>query len=217
MSGTETGIPAWYPLTPEQERAAAVAAVGPELAARLAQVQLMVLDADGILTNGDLLYGPQGEAYKAFNAQDGLGLVLARAAGIRRAVLTGRNSAVVARRVTELHFDAAKLGRFDKADALTEILRETRCRAESTLYMGDDLIDMAALTMVAVPVTVPEAPEVVKDACCHVTSAGGGRGAVREVIDLLLRSRGGLGAALGRLQSPDWRPTAKDVSSDETE
>ena len=217
MSDTETTIPAWYPLTPEQERAAAVAAVGPDLVARLAGVRLIVLDADGILTNGDLLYGPQGEAYKAFNAQDGLGLVLARAAGIQRAVLTGRHSAVVARRVTELHFEAAKLGRFDKADALAEILRETGCRAENTLYMGDDLIDMAALTMVAVPVTVPAAPDVVKDVCVHVTSAGGGHGAVREITDLLLRSRGGLGTALGRLQSPDWRPKAEDLSSDETE
>ncbi len=210
-------IPAWYPVTPEQERAEVRRAVGEELAAAFAAVELVVLDADGVLTDGRLVYGPRGESRKVFNAHDGLGLVLLRAAEVQRAVLTGRNSDIVARRAGELHFEAVKLGRFDKAAALEEILAETGARAERTLYMGDDLIDMAAMVRVGLPVTVREAPEVVRDTCRYIASAAGGAGAVREVADLVLRGRGLLGTALGRLQDPRWKPSGRDLSSDETE
>ncbi len=210
-------IPAWYPVTPAQERAEVRRALGKELAEAFAAVDLVVLDADGILTDGRLVYGPQGESRKVFDAKDGLGLVLLRAGEVKRAVLTGRNSAIVARRAGELHFEAVKLGRFDKAAALDEILAETETRAERTLYMGDDLIDMAAMVRVGLPVTVREAPEVVRGTCRYITSASGGAGAVRQVADLVLGSRGMLGTALGRLQDPRWRPSGPDLSSDETE
>jgi len=210
-------IPAWYPVTPEQERAEAVLAVGEELANAFAMVDLVVLDADGILTDGRLIYGPRGESRKVFDARDGLGLVLLRAGQIKRAILTGRNSAIVARRAEELRFEAVKLGRFDKAAALEEILAETGAAAERTLYMGDDLIDLAAMARVGLPVTVPEAPAVVRNACRHVTIAPGGGGAVRQIADLILGSRGLIGRALGRLQDPRWKPSPKDLSSEETE
>ncbi len=213
---TSAAIPDWYPLSPHEERADVVATVGQELATLLAGIKLVVLDADGILTTGDLLYGPRGEAMKAFNVQDGLGLVLARVAGLKRAVLTGRDSTIVGRRCGELHFEAIKLGRFDKAVALAEILAETCCESDQVLYMGDDLIDLPALVGVALPVTVPAAPQVVREACRYVTVASGGRGAVREIMDLLLKSRGELGLALGRLGDPRWGPAKTDLSSDET-
>ncbi len=218
MSGqeSESGVPIWYPLSPAAEQAEVLGAIDSDLAQLFARIELVVLDADGILTTGDLQYGTNGEALKAFNAKDGLGLVLARAVGIQRAVLTGRNSEIVARRCGELHFEAIKLGRFDKAMALAEILAETNVEPGRALYMGDDLIDMPAMREVALPVSVPEAPQVVRRVCRYVTSSGGGRGAVREVMDLLLKSRGELGLALGRLSDPQWRPTAKDLSSDET-
>ena len=109
------------------------------------QIRLVIFDVDGVLTDGRLIYGAEGEALKQFHAHDGLGLVMARVAGVKRAVLTGRNSGIVGRRCRELRFDAVKLGRFDKTAALAEILAETGCEAAETLYMGDDLIDLPAI------------------------------------------------------------------------
>jgi len=171
-----------------------------------ARVKAIVLDCDGVMTSGELIYGPQGEALKAFHARDGLGLVLARTAGIKLGLLTGRASAIAARRAAELRFDAVKLGRFDKRCALTEIMREFSLPAARILYMGDDLIDIPVLDLVGLPVTVPEAPADVRDRCRYVTDAAGGAGAVREVTDLVLMSQGLLGDTLARLAETAWSP-----------
>ena len=177
-----------------------------DLLARFAAVEALVFDCDGILTDGSLVYGPEGEALKTFHARDGLGLVMARAAGLKLALLTGRDSAVAARRVEELRFHAVKLGRFDKQRALREIIAECDVNPARVLYMGDDLIDLPAMALVGLSVTVPEAPRDVRAACAHVTSAPGGRGAVREVTDLVLMSSGRFGAALTRIADKAWLP-----------
>lgn len=205
---------AWPPSSDEDYRQEAVVRAGNDVADRLAQVRLIVLDADGVLTDGRMIYGAQGEAYKAFHSRDGLGLVLARVAGVKLAVLTGRHSAVVERRCTELRFDAIKLGRFDKVEALGEILRETGCAAADAVYMGDDVIDLPALHQVGVPVAVPDAPQEVRHQCLYVTQARGGAGAVREVVDLVLKSAGLYGLALERLRDKAWQPNHRELSSD---
>jgi 3-deoxy-D-manno-octulosonate 8-phosphate phosphatase (KDO 8-P phosphatase) len=206
---------AWPPRSGDDFRQEAVIRLGEELADRLARVRLLVFDADGVLTPGNLIYGPRGEAYKEFHAHDGLGLVLARAVGLKRAVLTGRNSAIVERRATELRFDAIKLGRFDKQAALAEILAETGVDAASTLYMGDDLIDLPAMFEVGVAVGVPAAPAEVREHCDYVTAAPGGAGAVREVCDLVLKAAGLFGDALRRVGEKAWMPTPEELSSDD--
>jgi len=183
--------------------------VGPELADRLAAVRLVVLDCDGIMTDGRLIYGPGGEALKEFDSRDGLGLMMLRQARIARAVLTGRTSAMVERRCRDLKFEAIAMGRFDKEDALAEIWRSTGCDASTTLYMGDDLLDVPTLAAAAVAVTVPHAPYQVAAACDLVTVQAGGRGAVREVCDLLLKARGAFAGAIGALvagRRPDDDP-----------
>ena len=129
-------------------------------------------------------------------------------------MLTGRNSAIVKRRCTELRFDAIELGRFDKVAALEQILASTGCRADETLYMGDDLIDLPAMLRVGVPVGVPAAPREVREHCAWVTAAEGGRGAVREIIDLVLKSSGLYGEALEKLMDKAWHPTRTELSSD---
>jgi 3-deoxy-D-manno-octulosonate 8-phosphate phosphatase (KDO 8-P phosphatase) len=206
--------PTWPPRTDTDYRQEAVVRLGEELADRLSTVRLMVFDADGVLTPGNLIYGPDGEALKEFHAHDGLGIVMARVAGIKLAVLTGRNSEIVARRCTELRFDAIKLARFDKVVALQEILAETGCKAEETLYVGDDLIDLPAMFAVAVPVAVPAAPVEVRQNSCYVTTTSGGQGAVREIIDLVLKSSGLYTLALERLLDKAWHPSHKELSSD---
>jgi len=174
----------------ETARREVVQKLGADLTDRLAQIDLVVLDCDGILTTGRLIYGPDGEALKEFDARDGLGLMMLRAAGVARAVLTGRTSPMVARRCGDLRFEAIKMGRFDKTEALAEIWQETGVAAERSLYMGDDLLDLPALAAAAVAVTVPGAPAEVQQACDLTTVAAGGVGAVREVCDLLLKARG---------------------------
>lgn len=182
-----------------EQRRAARRRLGSELAERLAAVQLLVLDCDGIMTDGSLHYGPGGEAVKVFDARDGLGLLMLGAAGVARAVLTGRTSLMVGRRCEDLRFEAIKMARFDKAEALAEIWTETGCTAAVTLYMGDDVLDLPAIVAAGVGATVPEAPPAVRGACQIVTVAQGGRGAVREVCDLLLMARGAQATALSRL------------------
>ncbi|MFH2053914.1 MAG: HAD hydrolase family protein [bacterium] len=210
-----SGALPWYDRTPAQEKAAARDLLGPDLSALFGSIKLVVLDADGIMTTGAISYGPGGEALKEFNSRDGLGLVLARTVGLKRAVLTGRNSEIVARRCRELRFDSIKLGRFDKRNALAEILAETGVQAAETLYMGDDLIDLPVLHAVGLPATVPEAPAEVRERCRYVTTAGGGRGAVREVLDLILKASGLFGESLARIGQEAWHPRREDLSSDE--
>lgn len=209
---------AWPPADDAAWCEEAAARLGADVAARFAAVELLVLDADGVLTDGGLIYGPEGEALKQFHSHDGLGLVMARLAGLKRAVLTGRDSAIVARRARELAFDVVKLGRFDKVAALREILAETGCAADRTLYMGDDYIDVPALDLVAVPVAVPAAPPEVRRRCLYTTAAAGGGGAVREVTDLVLKASGRFGRALGRLAdaSPGPRSAGGDPAPEVT-
>ncbi|HPF70998.1 MAG TPA: HAD hydrolase family protein [Candidatus Krumholzibacteria bacterium] len=204
----------WPPRSDADDRREAEERLGADLCARFAAVELLVLDVDGVLTGGEMLYGPGGEALKAFHSRDGLGLTMARIAGLKRAVLTGRDSAIVARRCGELRFDCLKLGRFDKQDALREILAETGCDAARTLYVGDDLIDLPAMHLVGLAVCVPDAPAEVADFCAWRTTARGGQGAVREVTDLVLKASGRFGLALTRLGDKAWRPRPDELTSD---
>lgn len=207
--------PSWPPYNDAQYRDQAVQVLGEELTQAFGNIKLMVFDCDGVLTPGNLMYGPQGEAIKEFHSHDGLGLVMARIAGLQRAVLTGRDSEIVNRRCTELKFDSIKMGRFDKVAALNEILEETGCKAEHTLYMGDDLIDLPAMHQVSVSVGVPGAPLEILEYCHFCTTTTGGVGAVREVTDLVLKSTGLYTTALTRLLDKAWHPTKTDFSSDE--
>ena len=104
-------------------------------------VQCLVLDVDGVLTNGDIVYTSNGEELKFFNAQDGLGLALARRAGLRLAVITGRLSPMVERRTGELHFDFVRMGIFNKSEELRNLAKELNISMEDMAYMGDDLND----------------------------------------------------------------------------
>ncbi|MCP4291442.1 MAG: HAD hydrolase family protein [bacterium] len=205
----------WPPYSSEEYRQQSVQVVGEELTKQLAKIKLLVFDCDGVMTPGNLIYGPSGEALKEFHSHDGLGLVMCRIAGLKRAVLTGRNSEIVSRRCTELRFDSIKLGRFDKLGALEEILHETGCSPEETLYMGDDLIDLPAMHQVAIAVGMANAPKEVLDFCHFVPDQLGGQGAVREICDLVLKSSGLYSTALIRLLDKSWHPTSGELSSDE--
>lgn len=159
-----------------------------EIARRL---RLVVFDVDGVLTDGRLYYGPDGETLKVFNVRDGHGLKSLARAGIEVAVITGRNSKMTERRMRDLGVVHLVQGREDKADALDELLAKLQIRPDETAYMGDDVMDIGAMKKVALALTVQDAhPDVIRVAHWRAR-APGGCGAAREACDLILAARGG--------------------------
>jgi 3-deoxy-D-manno-octulosonate 8-phosphate phosphatase (KDO 8-P phosphatase) len=158
-----------------------------ELAAR---VRLFIFDVDGVLTDGGLYYGPQGEALKRFDVKDGHGIVLARQSGIPSVVLTARSSPMVEARAKELQLLEVLQGQRDKLAALESLLTRHGIRAEQCAYMGDDLIDLPVLTRVGLSACPADAVAEVREAVAWVSTQPGGRGAVRELVELCLRAQG---------------------------
>lgn len=161
-----------------------------ELEARAAKVKLLVLDVDGVLTDGGLYYGPQGEALKRFDVKDGLGIVLARLAGLPTAVLTARASEMVEVRGKELGLVAIKQGRRDKSAGLEELLSELGVPAEACAYMGDDVNDLGPMSRVLLPACPADAAPEVRARALFVAQQPGGHGAVRELVELCLKASG---------------------------
>jgi len=171
----------------------------PELRTRAANVRLLVLDADGVLTDGRLYYGEAGEVLKAFHARDGLGLRLLRNEGVQLAVISGRAAPALARRLAELRVHHVLLGRDDKRAALDECLSMAKVSADETAFVGDDVIDLLGMRAVGMSIAVADAHWQVRREAAWVTQLPGGQGAVREVADALLAARGRLDAAIEEL------------------
>jgi 3-deoxy-D-manno-octulosonate 8-phosphate phosphatase (KDO 8-P phosphatase) len=152
-------------------------------------IRLLVLDVDGVLTDGRLYLSANGEEFKAFHVRDGSGLVAVQKAGIVVAIISGRDSAAVRRRAEELGIRHVRQGVGDKAAALDELMREAGARAEEVACVGDDSPDVPMLRKARLAVAVADAHASAVAAAHWVTTAKGGRGAVREVCDLLLKAR----------------------------
>jgi 3-deoxy-D-manno-octulosonate 8-phosphate phosphatase (KDO 8-P phosphatase) len=152
-------------------------------------VRLLVLDVDGVLTDGRLWYGNDNEELKAFHIKDGLGIKLLMRAGIDVAIITGRSSALVARRGAELGIRRVIQGREDKLVALRELCTELNIGLPEIAYMGDDLPDLSAIRAVGLGITVADGHAVIAAHAQHVTRHNGGFGAVREICDLLLQAQ----------------------------
>lgn len=149
-------------------------------------IKLIVLDVDGVLTDGRLYIGSDGTEYKAFHTQDGMGISLAKQVGIKTAIITGRKSKAVRNRAEELNFDYIFEGIHDKLETLQKIIDEIGIGFEEVCYMGDDLNDIPILTKVGWPCAPQNAIGFVKDQAAFVAESNGGDGAVREMIDSLL-------------------------------
>ena len=157
---------------------------------RASRVRLLIADVDGVMTDGRLYYGDEGEVFKAFDVKDGLGIRLAQRAGIEVGVITGRRSRIVAERAGELDLQEVHQRIHDKAACLNEILDRRGIDAQSVGFIGDDLIDLPAMRIAGFSAAPPDAvPEVVTDVD-YVTRRSGGRGCLREVIDLILQTSG---------------------------
>ena len=157
---------------------------------RAARVKLLIFDVDGVLTDGGIYIGPEGELFKAFHARDGLGITLARKAGIKTAILTGRTSPQVAFRAKELHIDRVHQGCKDKREAYRSLKKEFKVTDEEAAYVGDDLIDLPILLQCGFPAAVADAVEEVREAAAFVAQHPGGCGAVRDIIECILKAQG---------------------------
>ena len=156
---------------------------------RLRRVRLVITDVDGVLTDGGLYYGPDGECLKRFCAQDGLGMVLLQKAGIRVAVLSGRDCPALRRRLADLGITLFRLGKVEKRAACEDLLREAGVSPEESLFIGDDLPDLDGFACCGLGIAVANARERVREAAHLVLDARGGQGAFRELTDKLLHVR----------------------------
>nr|WP_034774937.1 HAD-IIIA family hydrolase [Bacillus sp. m3-13] len=152
----------------------------------MTKIKLIVLDVDGVLTDGKLFIGSDGEEYKGFNTQDGMGISFARYTGIKTAIITGRKSEAVAKRAKELKIDYLYQGIHQKLEVLDEIKHNMGVSYEEICYIGDDINDLPILKIVGYPCAPGNAVDIVKKACKKVARKNGGDGAVRELIDDLL-------------------------------
>ena len=155
------------------------------------QVSLVVLDVDGVLTDGRLWYGPDGESLKVFDVRDGHGIKNLIAAGIGVAVISGRRSGALTARMRELGVSDVAQGVKDKARALAELLKRNAIEAKRVACLVDDTPDLELMAAVGLPAAVADAHPEVLAAAQHVTRAKGGRGAVREFCDWLVAARAG--------------------------
>ena len=170
-------------------------------------IRLIVLDVDGTLTDGTIHYASDGTEHKHFHAADGLGIVMALAVGLRVAVLSGRRSPVVERRMAELGVGEVVQASGDKADALRSLAARQGVPLEQVAYVGDDINDLPAFDVAGFRVAVADAADQVRAHADYVTPRPGGRGAVRDAIDELLRRAGrcdeAIAAYLARSAAPD--------------
>ncbi len=157
---------------------------------KLAHIKLLLLDVDGVLTDGSLYFDHKGEEIKAFNSKDGLGLRLLMKAGIQVGIITGRKSKALQHRCENLGIDLMFENIQDKASVLDQIATRSGIGLQETAFVGDDLLDLALFGKVSVAIAVADAhPSVLKRADM-ITAAKGGAGAVREVCDAILREKG---------------------------
>ena len=160
-----------------------------ELIDRAARVKLLILDIDGVMTDGRIVYSIYGDELKFFDVQDGFGITLLNRAGIKSAIITAKKSRIVKLRARDMRVAKAYQGYMDKLIPFEQALKSFKVKPEEVCFIGDDLIDIPVLKRVGLAVAVPNAVEEVKQIAHHITSKTGGRGAVREICDLILKSQ----------------------------
>jgi 3-deoxy-D-manno-octulosonate 8-phosphate phosphatase (KDO 8-P phosphatase) len=160
-----------------------------DLLRRAAGIGLLVLDVDGVMTDGRLHYDPEGREFKTFHVRDGFGIKRVMEAGIVVAVISGRKSQSASGRMAELGIEHVLLGRDDKSAALDELLRRTGIGVDRVACVGDDVPDLPVMKRVALPIAVADCHPAIVPAAAWRTTLPGGAGAVREVCDLLLGAR----------------------------
>ena len=159
-------------------------------------IKLIIFDVDGVLTDGSLFIGDDGQEYKAFNSKDGHGMVMLQQSGVGIAIITGRTSEVVRIRMESLGIQRVYQGKREKRPAYEELKQATGLDDAEIAYVGDDVVDLPVMTRVGLAIAVQDAHPLAKQHAHWVTPSGGGRGAAREVCELIMDAQGTLPAAL---------------------
>jgi 3-deoxy-D-manno-octulosonate 8-phosphate phosphatase (KDO 8-P phosphatase) len=166
------------------------------LAQRLQAIRLIAFDVDGILTDGGLYLADSGEEFKRFNSLDGHGMKMLKASGVELAIITGRTSRCVELRAKNLGVTRLYQGVEDKWGAMQALLAELKLTADAAAFMGDDVVDLPVMRRVGLSISVPNAPQVVRDHAHYLTQREAGHGAVRETCELIMSAKGTLDAQL---------------------
>ncbi len=153
------------------------------------QIKLLILDVDGVLTDGKLFFDYQGNEFKAFHAHDGHGIKMLQQTGIEIAVISGRESVIVSKRMEELDVKLVYQNQRDKRAAFAELLQKLDLTPEQVAYVGDDVVDLPIMTKVGLAIAVANALEAVKACADWTTTLSGGNGAVREVCDVIMQAQ----------------------------
>lgn len=161
-----------------------------EIQEKLKKIKMLILDVDGVMTDGSIIMDSDGREMKNFNVRDGHGLVMIQRYGIQVAILTGRTSAVVEHRARDLKIKDVYQGALNKKEVFTEILKKNNLTPEMIAYLGDDIVDIPVLKRVGFSAAVADALDVVKKPVDYVTTHKGGHGAVREICEMLLMAQG---------------------------
>lgn len=167
-------------------------------------IALMIFDVDGVLTDGTLVYGANGEEVKHFNVKDGVGIKLLQTYGIEVAIISAKESAPLKKRIADLGIKHAYLACKDKLAALAELTTKLDIKNEQVAYCGDDVIDLKVMKNIALAIAPNDAYAMVKEHAHYVTHALGGKGVAREVADILLSSRMDLEQAYIKAMLPEF-------------
>lgn len=159
---------------------------------KAAQIKLVIFDVDGVLTNGSLFYGDDGQEYKAFHSRDGHGMKMLQKSGVEIGIITGRTSKVVEHRMKNLGIQHVYQGKLEKLPAFEELISKLGINPDEVAYVGDDVVDLPILTRVGLAIAVADAHNLVKQHAHWQTPSGGGQGAARDVCELIMEARGTL-------------------------
>lgn len=165
---------------------------------RAKNIKLIVFDVDGVMTDGSLYLCDDGQEYKAFNSHDGLGMKMLKASGVEMAIITGRTSNVVVKRAENTGVAHFYQGVEDKLEALEHLAQKLGLELSQCAFMGDDVLDLPPMRRSGLALTVPAAPPLVKQHAHYVTTREGGRGAIREVVELIMQAQGTYDAQMAR-------------------
>jgi len=163
-----------------------------EILERAKNIKLIAFDVDGVLTDGSLFYGEQGEEYKAFHSKDGLGMKLLMRTGVQIGIITARESQLVRHRMESLGIEHLYQGRLDKLNAFDDLLKKLGLSYEQTSFVGDDVVDLPVMNKVGLSITVSDAHPMVIEQAHWQTPAAGGRGAARQACELIMQAQGTL-------------------------
>ena len=161
-----------------------------QLTGRIKKIKLLILDVDGVLTDGRIIYDSQGRDSKFFDVHDGLGVYLLKMAGIKTILITAKGSKTIKPRAKDMRVEEFYEDIFPKTKVLAKILKKHRIKTENICFIGDDLVDLSIMKAVGFPVAVANASEDIKAASSYITQKKGGRGAVRETAELILKTQG---------------------------